>query len=138
MEINISFSVKISIDEARANINDIVKEIKQVLQETGKYLLKQILKGWEERIVTAFCQGPATIPHRRKGRRGESLLGEKGMDKERANSSGERFHYSSGGFKVKTSWRLNAEVVEHVSGLSSRWLGLAPYQREEIGSETKR
>jgi hypothetical protein len=75
MEIHISFSVKISIAEARANINDIVKEIKQVLQETGEYLLKQILKGWEERIVTAFCKGLVTIPHRRKGRRGRDCLG---------------------------------------------------------------
>jgi hypothetical protein len=78
MEINVSFSVKISIDEARANINDIVKEIKQVLQETGKYLLKQILKGREERIVTAFCKGLVTIPHRRKGRRGRDCLGKRG------------------------------------------------------------
>ena len=78
MEIEIPFSVKISIDEDRTNINDIVKEIKHVLQEIGKNILKLVLKQWEERIVAVFCGGGATVPHRRKGRRGRDCQGKKG------------------------------------------------------------
>jgi hypothetical protein len=52
--------------------------------------------------VSNHLQGSGYYTTSSQGEEGERLLGEKRMDKERANSSGERFHYSSGGFKAKT------------------------------------
>jgi len=78
MEIEIPLSVKVIVAEDKANINDIVKAIGGILQEMGVYLLKQVLKEWEERIIAAFCAGKATVGHRRKGRRGRDCQGRKG------------------------------------------------------------
>jgi len=51
MEIEIPLSVKVSVAEDKANINDVVKAIRRVLDEIGRNLLKQVFKEWEERIL---------------------------------------------------------------------------------------
>ncbi|MEK6732108.1 MAG: hypothetical protein AABY55_00630, partial [Candidatus Omnitrophota bacterium] len=136
MEIKISLSVKVSIAEDKANINDIVKAIGQVLQETGVYLLKQVLKEWEERIVAAFCAGMATVRHRRKGRRGRDCEGRKGWI--RKGETGRERGFTSLLGEVKLRLR---EVKCRGCGARLRpllgWLGFAPYQREEIGIKQK-
>jgi len=78
MEIEIPLSVKVSVDEDQVNINDVVRAIGKVLQETGVHLLKQVLKQWEERTVAALCGGVVTVGHRRKGSRGRDCQGRKG------------------------------------------------------------
>lgn len=136
MEIEIPLSVKVSVAEDKANINDIVKAIGQVLQETGVYLLKQVLKEWEERIVAAFCAGMATVRHRRKGRRGRDCEGRKGWI--RKGETGRERGFTSLLGEVKLRLR---EVKCRGCGARLRpllgWLGFAPYQREEIGIKQK-
>lgn len=136
MEIEIPLSVKVSLAEDKANINDVVKAIKRVLDEIGRYLLKQVLKEWEERIVAAFCAGVATVRHRRKGRRGRDCEGRKGWI--RKGETGRERGFTTLLGEVKLRLR---EVKCRGCGARLRpllgWLGLAPYQREEIGIKQK-
>jgi len=136
MEIEIPLSVKVSVAEDKANINDIVKAIGQVLQETGVYLLKQVLKEWEERIIAAFCAGMASVRHRRKGRRGRDCEGRKGWI--RKGETGRERGFTTLLGEVKLRLR---EVKCRGCGARLRpllgWLGFAPYQREEIGIKQK-
>jgi len=136
MEIEIPLSVKVSLAEDKANINDVVKAIRRVLDEIGRYLLKQVLKEWEERIVAAFCAGVATVRHRRKGRRGRDCEGRKGWI--RKGETGRERGFTSLLGEAKLRLR---EVKCRGCGARLRpllgWLGLAPYQREEIGIKQK-
>lgn len=136
MEIEIPFSVKVSLAEDKANINDIVKAIRQVLEEVGRYLLMQALKLWEEKIVAGFCTGLATVKHRRKGRRGRDCEGRRGWI--RKGETGRERSFTTLLGEVKLRLR---EVKCRSCGARLRpllgWLGLAPYQREEIGIKQK-
>ncbi len=136
MEIEIPLSVKISVAEDKANINDIVKAIGRVLQETGVHLLKQVLKQWEERIVAAFCAGVATVEHRRKGRRGRACQGRQGWIRKGETRRERGFTTLLGEVKLRLR-----EVKCRGCGARLRpllgWLGLAPYQREEMGIKQK-
>jgi hypothetical protein len=132
MEIEISFSVKVSLAEDKANINDVVKSVRRVLDETGRYLLKQVLRQWDERMVAGFGAGVATVRHRRKGRRGRYCEGRRGWIR-KGETGWERSFTSLLGV-VKLRLR---EVKCRGCGARLRpllgWLGLAPYQREEMG-----
>lgn len=132
MEMEIPFSVKVSLMEDKANINDVVKAIGWVLEEIGKYLLKQVLKQWEERIVAGFCAGVATVKHRRKGRRGRYCEGRKGWIRKGETGRERSFTSLLGVVKLRLK-----EVKCRGCGARLRpllgWLGLAPYQREEMG-----
>jgi hypothetical protein len=136
MEIEIPLSVKVSVAEDRANINDVVKAIKRVLEEIGRYLLKQVLKLWEERIVAAFCTGRATVRHRRRGRRGRDCQGRRGWVRKGQTKRERSFTTLLGEVKLKLR-----EVKCRGCGARLRpllgWLGLAPYQREEMGIKHK-
>ena len=96
MKIEITLSVKVSVDEDKANINDVVRAIGKVFQETGVHLLKQVLKQWEERIVAAalwgrgYC-GASSQGEPRQGLSGEERLDTKGGDRTRAG-----FHHPVG------------------------------------------
>lgn len=132
METMIPFSVKASIAEDRANINDLVKSIKGVLEEIGKYLLEETLKQWEQRIIAAFCEGIATIRHRRKGRRGRDCQGKKGWIRKGHTGRKRGITTLIGEVRLKL-----AEIKCRGCGARLRpllgWLGLSPYQREEVG-----
>ena len=136
MEIEMPLSVKVSVAEDRANINDIVKAIGRTLQEIGVHLLKQVLKQWEERIVAALCAGVVTVGHRRKGRRGRDCQGRKGWI--RKGETGRERGFTTLLGEVKLRLR---EVKCRGCGARLRpllgWLGLAPYQREEMGIKQK-
>lgn len=132
MEMEIPLSVKVIVAEEQANINDVVKAIKRVLEEIGRYLLKQVLKLWEERIVAAFCAGRATVRHRRKGRRGRDCQGRRGWVRKGQTKRERGFTTLLGEVRLKLR-----EVKCGGCGARLRpllgWLGLAPYQREEMG-----
>jgi hypothetical protein len=136
MEIEIPLSVKINVAEEKANINDIVKAIGQVLQETGVHVVEQVLKEWEERIVVALCAGVATVRHRRKGRRGRECQGRKGWIRKGETGRERGFTTLLGEVKLRLK-----EVKCRGCGARLRpllgWLGLAPYQREEMGIKEK-
>jgi hypothetical protein len=76
-----------------------------VLQEPGRYLLKQVLKEWEERIITAFCKGLVTITSS-PGEEGQRLLGEKGMDKEMATYLKSKGYLKASGYLQRAGERL--------------------------------
>jgi hypothetical protein len=132
MEIEISFSVKVSLAEDKANINDVVKSVRRVLDETGRYLLKQVLGQWDKRIVAGFCAGVATVRHRRKGKRGRYCEGRKGWIRKGETRRERSFTSLLGVVKLRLK-----EVKCRGCGARLRpllgWLGLAPYQREEMG-----
>jgi hypothetical protein len=132
MEIIIPLSVKVSIAEDNVNINDIAKAIKQVTEDIGRYLLKQTLKECEREVVDAFCSGAMTVAHRRKGRRGRDCQGGTGWIRKGETRRQRSFTTLLGEVRLKL-----VEVKCRSCGARLRpllgWLGLAPYQREEMG-----
>lgn len=101
-----------------------------MLEEIGRYLLKQVLKLWEERIIAAFCEGGTTVRHHRKGRRGRDCEG-RGAWIRKGKTGRERSFTTLLG-EVKLRLR---EVKCRGCGARLRpplgWLGLAHCQREE-------
>ena len=115
-----------------ANINDIVRAIKEVVGRIGRYLLQQVLKQYEKVVLASLCEGKDTLIHRRKGRRGKPCRGIKGwvrkgwVGRERSITTG------LGEVRIKLAQVKCKACGMRLSPLL-RWLGLPSYQREEIG-----
>ena len=63
MEFGIDLKLKVSIKDLETNVNEIVRAINEVVGDTGKEVLKEVLRVYQLRIREALLNGSSAFPH---------------------------------------------------------------------------
>lgn len=63
MEFEIDLKLKVSIKDHKTNVNEIVRAVKEGVRDTGKEVLREILKVYQSRIRESLLNGDLVFPH---------------------------------------------------------------------------
>lgn len=63
MEFDIELKLKVNIKDLETNVNEIVRAVKEVVRNSGKEVLKEVLKAYQLRIRESLLNGGLVFPH---------------------------------------------------------------------------
>lgn len=63
MEFEVEVKLKVSIKDYETNVNEIVRAVKEVVRDTGREVLKEVLKVYQLRIRESLLNGGIAFPH---------------------------------------------------------------------------
>jgi len=63
MEFEVDLKLKVSIEDLETNVNEIVRAVKEVMRDTGREVLKEVLEVYQLRIRDVLLNGSLLFPH---------------------------------------------------------------------------